>query len=64
MVCCSPTAAGVLQQSAAWGGGELPTSHREVASYFPPRDAMRSTMTASAPSPVTLQAVPKLSMAM
>ncbi len=29
-VCGSPSAAGVREQSAAWGGGELPTSRREV----------------------------------
>ncbi len=46
------------------GVGEQPTSRCEVVSYFPLFAAKRSTMTASAPSPVTLQAVPKLSMAM
>ncbi len=30
IACCSPTAAGVRQQSAAWGGGELPISRRDI----------------------------------
>jgi len=29
-VCGSPTAAGMRQQSAAWGGGELPISRRDI----------------------------------
>lgn len=48
----------LIRKKAAFGGPET------VFVYLSPRRSIASTMIATAPSPVTLVAVPKLSMAM